>query len=269
MKRSGQTSPLARNALLRAGPRQGRFSSSKQKDTFTNFSRRRGGRQLNEFGTPSLPPLAMEPSPLVNHVPLNFGEGIGPEFPFFEPYSHLEDPLLQPYSHLGNGSGGTGMLGEPLFPSTAGNGFEFSKPDDPPGLFGADNGLSSIFSNLSTQPGINLGGMAPSAGFSSLVTPEITVLEKTLRVSLEEIFRGTTKKAKVTRTKTDSITGEQVLEDRILDLPIKPGLKAGSKIIFRDAGDQVDGKTQDLHFIIEEVSSPTFVCVETVTHREL
>lgn len=85
-------------------------------------------------------------------------------------------------------------------------------------------------------------------------TPEVTVLEKPLPVTLEELFKGTTKKMKIKRKKFDSATGKQIVEDRILEVPIKPGLKAGSKIKFKDVGDQVEGGTQDLHFIVEEVS---------------
>jgi DnaJ family protein B protein 4 len=38
-------------------------------------------------------------------------------------------------------------------------------------------------------------------------------------------------------------------------VPIKKGLKAGSKIKFSDVGDQVEGGTQDLHFVVQEVST--------------
>ena len=84
--------------------------------------------------------------------------------------------------------------------------------------------------------------------------PEVTVVEKPLPISLEEIFNGTTKKMKIKRKTFDQATGKQSTQDRILEVPIKRGLKAGSKIKFSDVGDQVEGGTQDLHFIIQEVS---------------
>ena len=83
--------------------------------------------------------------------------------------------------------------------------------------------------------------------------PEITVVEKPLPVSLEELFNGTTKKMKIKRKTYDQATGKQSTQDRILEVPIKKGLKAGSKIKFSDVGDQVEGGTQDLHFIVSEV----------------
>jgi len=84
------------------------------------------------------------------------------------------------------------------------------------------------------------------------------VLEKALPVSLEELFKGTTKRMKIKRKKYDLATGKQISEDRILELPIKPGLKAGSKIKFKDVGDQAEGGTQDMHFIVEEKPHPLF-----------
>jgi DnaJ family protein B protein 4 len=81
------------------------------------------------------------------------------------------------------------------------------------------------------------------------------VREIALPVSLEELFKGTYKGFKIKRRKIDIATGTQITEDRILEMPIKPGLKAGSKIKLKDMGDQIEGGTQDVHFIVEEVSS--------------
>ena len=104
-----------------------------------------------------------------------------------------------------------------------------------------------------------LGGGRPSggrtaSGFGRRREPELetTVVEKQLQVSLEEILNGTTKKLKVQRKTFDNQTGKQSVEDKILSVPIKKGLKAGSKIKYPDMGDQVEGGVQDLHFIVKE-----------------
>lgn len=86
-------------------------------------------------------------------------------------------------------------------------------------------------------------------------TPEVTIVEKPLAVTLEDLFNGTKKKMKIKRKTYDEATGKQSVEDRILEVPIRKGLKAGSKIKFNGVGDQVEGGVQDLHFIVEEVSS--------------
>ena len=88
---------------------------------------------------------------------------------------------------------------------------------------------------------------------------ETTVVEKPIAISLEEIFEGTTKKLKVQRKTYDSQTGKQAVEDKILSVPIKKGLKAGSKIKYPDMGDQVEGGTQDLHFIVKEKPHTLFM----------
>lgn len=85
-------------------------------------------------------------------------------------------------------------------------------------------------------------------------TPEVTTVERPLPLTLEELFNGVTKKMKIKR-KTYDETGKRVQTDQILEVPIKPGLKKGSKIKFNGVGDQVEGGRQDLHFIVEEVSN--------------
>ena len=84
-------------------------------------------------------------------------------------------------------------------------------------------------------------------------TPEVTTVERPLPMTLEELFNGVTKKMKIKR-KTFDDSGKRVQSDTILEVPIKPGLKKGSKIKFNGVGDQVEGGRQDLHFIVEEVS---------------
>ncbi|KAI9888721.1 MAG: hypothetical protein M1814_006490 [Vezdaea aestivalis] len=83
------------------------------------------------------------------------------------------------------------------------------------------------------------------------MSPEVTTVERPLLLTLEELFKGTHKKMKVKR-KTFDESGKRTTSDRILEMDITPGLKAGSKIKFKGVGDQEEGGTQDLHFIISE-----------------
>ena len=71
----------------------------------------------------------------------------------------------------------------------------------------------------------------------------------------EYIFHGTHKKMKIKR-KTFDESGKRTTTDEVLEVPIKPGLKKGSKIKYKGVGDQEEGGQQDLHFIVEEVSTP-------------
>lgn len=146
------------------------------------------------------------------------------------------------------------------------NGFHFSNADDIFSQFMRGSGMDGdddFFGGggggfgMGGMPGGMGGGKGRGGRFSGgrrAPEPEVTVVEKPLAVSLEELYSGTTKKLKIKRKTYDSDTGRQSTQDRILEVPIKKGLKAGSKIKFSDVGDQVEGGTQDLHFIVSEVS---------------
>lgn len=148
----------------------------------------------------------------------------------------------------------------------AGAGFNFSNPE-------------SIFSEFFKSGGAGMGGDDDDVftkfggGWESMAggrsrsfkdsnggprrhrapTPEVTTVERPLPVTLEELFKGTHKKMKIKRKTFDQGTNKRKVEDKILDMEIRPGYKAGTKIKFRGVGDQEEGGTQDLHFIITEV----------------
>ncbi|KAL2160667.1 hypothetical protein VTH06DRAFT_1355 [Thermothelomyces fergusii] len=88
-------------------------------------------------------------------------------------------------------------------------------------------------------------------------TPEVTTVERPLPISLEDMFTGVTKKMKIKRKMFDE-TGKRITTDTVLEVPIKPGLKKGSKIRFKGVGDQEEGGQQDLVFIVEEKPHPVF-----------
>ena len=78
-------------------------------------------------------------------------------------------------------------------------------------------------------------------------------MERDLPVTLEQLFRGAKKRMNIKRKTYDEQTGKRKLEEKQLEIDIKPGYKAGTKIKFKGWGDQEEGGTQDLHFIIKEV----------------
>lgn len=151
----------------------------------------------------------------------------------------------------GGGGGFSFTNPESIFSEFFGNGAGGMAGDDDDGFMFA--GTGSPFGGA--RPGA--GGRARTAGSMPRrqQTPEVTVVEKPLPVTLEDLFSGTTKKMKIKRKTYDEATGRQSVSDRILEVPIKKGLKAGSKIKFTGVGDQVEGGSQDLHFVVEEVSS--------------
>jgi DnaJ family protein B protein 4 len=152
------------------------------------------------------------------------------------------------------------------------NGFHFSNENDVFSEFLRGSGFGGEDDFFGGGGGFGMGGMPGGmggmgggkgrggrfAGGRRAPEPEVTVVEKPLAVSLEDLYSGTTKKLKIKRKTFDAETGRQSTQDRILEVPIKKGLKAGSKIKFSDVGDQVEGGTQDLHFIVAEVSLDLF-----------
>ncbi|WPJ60590.1 hypothetical protein SMAC4_02583 [Sordaria macrospora] len=172
--------------------------------------------------------------------------------------------------------GGGGMPGGGGGARTFSYGFNFSNPED---LF------RDAFRDEKMGGGGGMGGMG-GMGFEDILfnaarggagsrrttrtsfpgdnmrsarqaTPEVTTVERPLPVSLEDLFKGTTKKMKIKR-KTFDETGKRTTSDTVLEVPIKPGLKKGSKIRFKGVGDQEEGGQQDLVFIVEEKPHPLY-----------
>lgn len=187
----------------------------------------------------------------------------------------------------GPGGGAPGGGGTSSFRFSTGGGgggssagFSFSNPESIFAEFlrgaggGVDDDDSNIFASFGALGGGGGGRGGPSGGFGPrpnrfgdangarsrprAPSPEVQIVEKPLPLTLEELFKGTHKKMKIKRKAYDAATGKRSTQDKILDMEIKPGLKAGSKIKFKGGGDQDEGRTQDLHFIVQEKPHPTF-----------
>ncbi|TKY65831.1 DnaJ-like subfamily B member 13 [Spatholobus suberectus] len=77
-------------------------------------------------------------------------------------------------------------------------------------------------------------------------------IEKTLHCSLEDLYKGTTKKVKISRDVSDA-SGRPTTVEEILTIEIKPGWKKGTKITFPEKGNEQRGVIPaDLVFIIDE-----------------
>lgn len=174
------------------------------------------------------------------------------------------------------GGGGARTFHFSTGPGGGGGGFRFSAADDifrnfakaGGGGGGGGGGMGfdddDIFSMLNGMGGGGGGGGFRTArpggggGFAQSArrapTPEPTVIEKELPLTLEEIFNGTTKKV-VTKSKAFDASGKRSVQDVTLEASIKPGLRAGSKIKYKNVGDQEEGGRQDVHLIVKEVGS--------------
>nr|XP_043637723.1 dnaJ homolog subfamily B member 13-like [Erigeron canadensis] len=115
-------------------------------------------------------------------------------------------------------------------------------------MFGED-----ILSHLRGGAGNGVGEGSPS-----MPPRKGAMIERTLPCSLEDLFKGTTKKMKISRDVTDG-TGRPTTVEEILAIEIKPGWKKGTKITFPEKGNQQRGVIpSDLVFIIDEKPHAVF-----------
>ncbi|KAJ6507944.1 hypothetical protein C8R47DRAFT_1100064 [Mycena vitilis] len=120
------------------------------------------------------------------------------------------------------------------------------------------DGFSS-FGGMPSGMGGGMGGgmprqrrQSPSKAAPPSVPSEIT---RPLKLSLAELFSGTTKRLKVGRRLLDGSS-----EEKVLEIQVQPGWKSGTKVRFPGAGnDQPNGEAQDLVFVVEEKPHEVFV----------
>lgn len=165
------------------------------------------------------------------------------------------------------GGGGGGTRSFHFSTGGGGGGFNFGDPNDIFAQFAKQGGSGfgeedDIYSMFSGMGGGRSSGPRRSSGMPGGMrqrprSPEVSVVERPLPVTLEELFKGAHKKMKIKRKTFDQATGKRSTQDKILEMDLKPGLKAGSKIKFAGVGDQEEGGTQDLHFIVTEKPHPT------------
>ncbi|CAJ1053172.1 dnaJ homolog subfamily B member 1b [Xyrichtys novacula] len=126
--------------------------------------------------------------------------------------------------------------------------------DDPFSRFGMGaGGMGGFPRSFST----NMGGMG---GHSSVVKkPQDPPLVHDLRVTLEEVLSGCTKKMKISRKRLNPDRRTVRTEEKILEMQIKRGWKEGTKITFPKEGDETPTNIPaDVVFVLKDKPHPTF-----------
>mmetsp|Transcript_29099 Transcript_29099/g.93856 ORF Transcript_29099/g.93856 Transcript_29099/m.93856 type:complete len:358 (-) Transcript_29099:224-1297(-) len=96
--------------------------------------------------------------------------------------------------------------------------------------------------------GFGRGGVAPNK------RPSVVV--KNLHCTLEELYRGATKRLKITR-KSRTMQRDTT---KVLEVPVRRGFKAGTKITYPGEGDETEpGVAQDVVVVLKEKQHPLFV----------
>jgi len=184
----------------------------------------------------------------------------------------------------GFGSGASGFPGGTTFTFTSngpGGRTSFS-PSNPNDIFASFfknmGGMGSGFNDDDDMEGFGRGGGTPfnifgngvprmsraSSGRRSSFPPrspapgsstQPTEISRPLRVSLEELYSGATKRLKVSRK---LLSGQS--EEKILEIAVLPGWKSGTKVRFPHAGNETPmGEAQDLVFVVEEKPHPRYI----------
>ncbi|ESW98438.1 hypothetical protein KL918_005162 [Ogataea parapolymorpha] len=123
-------------------------------------------------------------------------------------------------------------------------GFRTSRGSSPFGFTSMGGGMPGGFGGM--------GGGMPG-GFASAQPKEPTIVDLNVPVPLELLYTGGSKKMKIRRK---GPSGQ--LEEKIIDINIKPGWKAGTKITYPNEGDYQDGMRQTLRFTIVQKPHDTF-----------
>ncbi|CAG8498733.1 14053_t:CDS:2 [Acaulospora colombiana] len=169
-----------------------------------------------------------------------------------------------PPSGFSGGAFPGGFPGGTTFRFSTGSGFS---PSDPNSVF------SQFFSRFGEEDDFaSFPGFSSSFGKSSSRGRDLNdffgrgvnkgganEISYHLSLTLEDLYKGITKKLKVSRKIYDAPSGRYVNVDKILDISVRPGLKAGTKFRFPKSGDELpSGETQDVVVIVDEKPHPTF-----------
>eukprot|EP01105_Mastigella_eilhardi_P013265 TRINITY_DN3013_c0_g1_i1.p1 TRINITY_DN3013_c0_g1~~TRINITY_DN3013_c0_g1_i1.p1 ORF type:complete len:370 (-),score=82.94 TRINITY_DN3013_c0_g1_i1:94-1203(-) len=143
------------------------------------------------------------------------------------------------------------------------SGFSMGGDDEGMGGMGGMGGMPGMggfqgmsFGGMGGMPGMaGMGGMQGMGGMrgSSFRKPEPIVRE--LPCSLEELFKGCTRRLRVTKTIVDKQTGVQRQESKILTVDVKPGWKEGTRITFDKEGDDLhpgEVPPADIVFVVRQ-----------------
>lgn len=187
-----------------------------------------------------------------------------------------EEGLREPGGGANPGSAGAGSYSYQFHGDPRATFAQFFGTNDPFQIFFGDGNERMAFGgdmfsgnamdqdDIFSQMGGNRGGAFRSQSFNVHGNPQAKKMkvdppiESDLYVSLEDVNTGCTKKMKISKMVVQP-DGSARKEEKILQINVKPGWKAGTKITFPREGDQIPGKVPaDIVFIIRDKPHANF-----------
>jgi len=121
-------------------------------------------------------------------------------------------------------------------------------------FFGGNNPFSELFEVSQNEIDTGFAGLQ-GRGRKKQDPP----IERELYLTLEEIYKGCTKKMKISRRVMNDDGHTSSIRDKILTINVKPGWKAGTRITFPKEGDQGPNNIpSDIIFIVKDKEHPSF-----------
>jgi DnaJ family protein B protein 4 len=147
-----------------------------------------------------------------------------------------------PFASFASGGGGSGFKS---FTSGMPGGMGMGMDDMPGMSFGG-------------MPGHSFGGMGGHPSFGGRESPDRKgpKTSRPLPVTLKDLYTGTTKKLKITHKVIRN--GIPQNTEEIIRVDIKKGWKKGTKITFKDLGDETNQGKSDLEFVLDEIPDDKF-----------
>ncbi|KAI0496710.1 hypothetical protein KFK09_023034 [Dendrobium nobile] len=120
--------------------------------------------------------------------------------------------------------------------------------------------FAEFFGSSSASGGTSGGSEFDRKGSMNPRHPEkASPIENQLPCSLEDLYKGITKKMKISREISD-ISGKIMVMEEILTIDVKPGWKKGTKITFPEKGNEAPNMIPaDIVFIIDEKPHDVFM----------
>jgi len=184
------------------------------------------------------------------------GDGSGPSgFQSFHFDSgRAEDIFSQFFGNFGSGFGAQGNSGFSGMHSIFGNmGMGMGNM----GHMGNSSNMGMGMSMDTEDDGQGFGNFSRGFKQPKRKAQDATITHD-LKLSLEDLYTGCVKRLKINRLELDS-SATQRRVDKIVEIKVKPGWKAGTKITFEKHGDQhPDREPADIVFIVQEKPHPIF-----------